>query len=404
MSVTPRRSLRTGLSVWESAPLLPVRYESMRADLSADVLIIGAGISGALAADSLSDAGLRVVVADRRPPVTGATPASTALIQYDLDLPLVRLAERIGAARASRVWQRARLAMDALHQRTRHLGIDVGFEQYDSLYLDGTVLCSGGLAREAEARRCAGFEVTLLEPPEVERRVGIKGRTAILSYDQLAADPRRLATDFLRAAVSRGTRIVSPADITTVAPSSDEVIAGTSAGPAIRARHLVFATGYEVPAGVPRAGHATASTWAIATRCQPRNLWPGRCMIWEASDPYLYVRTALDGRVVCGGEDEAFSDTAARDALLPEKTQQLEARLAALFTRLDPRARYAWCGTVGLSETGMPSIGPVPGMPHCFAVLGYGGNGITFSALAAQLLRNQIAGSGDPDGDLFAFR
>ncbi|HET9540559.1 MAG TPA: FAD-dependent oxidoreductase, partial [Candidatus Limnocylindria bacterium] len=84
MSVTPRRSLRTGLSVWDSAALLPVPYEPLRAELSADVLIIGAGISGALAADSLSDAGLRVVVADRRPPVTGATPASTALIQYDL--------------------------------------------------------------------------------------------------------------------------------------------------------------------------------------------------------------------------------------------------------------------------------------------------------------------------------
>ncbi len=139
--------------------------------------------------------------------------------------------------------------MDALHQRTRHLGIDAGFEQHDSLYLDGTVLCPRDLAREAEARRGAGFEVTLLEPPDVERRVGIRGRTAILSYDQLAADPRRLATDFLRAAVSRGTRLVSPADITTVAPSSDEVIAGTSAGPAIRARHLVFATGYEVPVG-----------------------------------------------------------------------------------------------------------------------------------------------------------
>ena len=238
MSVTPRRSLRTGLSVWDSAALLPVPHEPLRADLSADVLIIGAGISGALAADSLSDAGLRVVVADRRPPVTGATPASTALIQYDLDLPLVRLAERIGAARASRVWQRARLAMDALHQRTRHLGIDAGFEQHDSLYLDGTVLCPRDLVREAEARRCAGFEVTLLEPPEVERRVGIRGRTAILSYDQLAADPRRLARTSCappcRAAHASCPRPTSPPSV----PSSDVVIAGTSAGPAIRARHL----------------------------------------------------------------------------------------------------------------------------------------------------------------------
>jgi glycine/D-amino acid oxidase-like deaminating enzyme len=403
MTIAPHENLHTGLSVWQSRPLQALAHEPLRKDLVADVLVVGAGISGALVAESLSDAGLGVVVADRRRPVTGATSASTALIQYDLDLPLVLLAERIGADLATRVWQRVRLAMDALCQRARHLGIHARFERHDSLYLDGNLLNPRGLAREAEARRRAGFELALLEPPEVERYVGIKGRTAILSFDQLAADPRRLTTDFLRAAASRRARIVSPADVTAVSADASGVSAQTSGGPTIRARHLVFATGYEVPEGVPQTGHSTASTWAIATRRQPRNLWSGRCMIWEASDPYLYVRTGLGGRVICGGEDEPFTDQAARDALMPEKTRRLEARLAALFPGLDPRADYAWCGTFGLSELGLPSIGAVPGMPNCYAVLGYGGNGITFSALGAQLLRNQIVGNGDADADLFAF-
>ncbi len=42
-------------------------------------------------------------------------------------------------------------------------------------------------------------------------------------------------------------------------------------------------------------------------------------------------------------------------------------------------------------------------MPNCYAVLGYGGNGITFSMMAAQILRGMICGSGDPDSDLFSF-
>jgi glycine/D-amino acid oxidase-like deaminating enzyme len=42
-------------------------------------------------------------------------------------------------------------------------------------------------------------------------------------------------------------------------------------------------------------------------------------MIWEASDPYLYLRTTPDGRIICGGEDEDFSDEAARDRLLGRK-------------------------------------------------------------------------------------
>ena len=57
-----------------------------------------------------------------------------------------------------------------------------------------------------------------------------------------------------------------------------------------------------------------------------------------------------------------------------------------------------------MSATGTPSIGSVPKLAGCYAVLGYGGNGITFSMLAAQMLRGLIAGSGDPDSDLFSFR
>jgi glycine/D-amino acid oxidase-like deaminating enzyme len=45
----------------------------------------------------------------------------------------------------------------------------------------------------------------------------------------------------------------------------------------------------------------------------------------------------------------------------------------------------------------------VPGMKHCYAVLGYGGNGITFSMMAAQILRGHICGDGDADADLFSF-
>ena len=45
---------------------------------------------------------------------------------------------------------------------------------------------------------------------------------------------------------------------------------------------------------------------------------------------------------------------------------------------------------------------PIPGAKHCFAVLDYGGNGITFSAIAAQMIQRAILDLPDPDSDLFA--
>jgi glycine/D-amino acid oxidase-like deaminating enzyme len=318
-------------------------------------------------------------------------------------MPLTRLARSIGQQRARRLWRRSKLALDALRARVRHLGIDADRVERDSLYLEGDVLGRRALGEEAGARRRAGFEVTLLAADQVERRFGIAGRSGLLSYDSLSADPRRLAHGFLTAAVARGARLASPVDIVEIHPARGGVSAHTSRGRVVHARHLIFATGYELPKGVPRAGHSIASTWAIATRPQPRRLWPERCFIWEASDPYLYLRVGPDDRIICGGEDEAFADEPSRDALLPRKTATLERKLRALLPAVDARAAFAWCGSFGGSARGTPTIGPVPGMPHCYAVLGYGGNGITFAALAAQLLRAHVEGAPDPDADLFAF-
>ncbi|MBK7863863.1 MAG: FAD-binding oxidoreductase [Archangiaceae bacterium] len=367
------------------------------------MLVVGAGISGALVAEALSDAALEVVVVDRRAPVHGSTPASTCLMQSDLDTPLTELGARVGVARAARIWSRTRLALDALEQRCEALGLDAELAVRDSLYLAGNVLDADGLEREAKARRRAGIEVDLLGRAELKHRYRLHRSAALVSHHQLSADPVRLTHGLLAAAQARGARIFSPVELSSIAPHRAGVTALTRAGPRISARHLVYATGYELPRGVPAAKHSIASTWAVATRPQPRALWPTQALIWEAADPYLYCRTTPDGRIICGGLDEAFSDEAARDALLEKKTAQLERALARLWPECDPRAAFAWTGSFGTSTTGTPSIGRVPRLPNCYAVLGYGGNGITFSMLAAQLLRGLILGDGDADAALFAF-
>jgi glycine/D-amino acid oxidase-like deaminating enzyme len=403
VAITHTRRLRSGRSVWHARRLPALPERALTRDGKADVVVIGAGISGALVAEALVSAGLDVVIVDRRTALSGSTPASTALLQYEIDTPLSRLAGQIGLRRAQRIWRRSRMALDALRERTRQLGIDADCVNRDSLYLAGNLLDARGLAREAEARRRAGFEVAYLDAAEVRSRFGFRGRAALLGFDNLAADPRRLAAGYLVSAMAHGARLYTRTTVTAVQPARRGVGVTTADGVRLRARAVVFATGYELAKGVPRKGHRIASTWALATRPQPRALWPSECFVWEANDPYLYLRTTPDGRIVCGGEDEEFSDEASRDALLPSKLRTLQRKLRALWPACDPAADFAWCGSFGASRTGTPSIGRVPRMPNCYAVMGYGGNGITFSALAAQLLRTALTGGRDPDEDLFSF-
>ncbi|WP_033075493.1 NAD(P)/FAD-dependent oxidoreductase [Sphingopyxis sp. MWB1] len=404
-SATEHRDLRTGRSLWLDRRRPPLVIETLDKALSCELLVIGAGISGALIAEQMSDAGLDVAIVDRRGPVKGSTAASTAMLQYELDTPLSLMSARIGRARAEAIWKRSRLAVDALRERTERLGLADMVEgaTRPSLYLDGTILDARGLAKEADARRRAGFDVALLPPAEVEARFGIRGRHALLGDGNYTADPRQMAAAFLQVAQKRGARLFAPVDIIDIRPDAHGVTLATGGRPDIRARHVIVATGYERLKSIPRKGNRIISSWSIATRPQPGAIWPGAALIWEASDPYLYIRTTPHGTIICGGEDEEFADEARRDALIDEKAARLSEKLAALLPQIDAAPTYAWAGSFGNSPVGTPTVGRIPRLPHCYAAMGYGGNGITFSMMAAQILRGAIMGYGDSDAPLFSF-
>jgi glycine/D-amino acid oxidase-like deaminating enzyme len=400
--ITKPKDLRTGRSVWQERRPRSVPHRPLKRDIETDVLVIGAGITGAMMSDALSGLGLKVVIVDKRGPAKGSTTASTAMVLYEIDTPLTRLARKIGKPDAIRAWRRTRLAVDAIAARLCELGTpDVA--QRDSLYLAGNVLDAEGLSREHNARRAAGLASRFLDRRALHSHFGIKSDAAIMGYGDIAIDPRQTTLALLQAACEQGATIHVPVEIADIDAKKSRVIATTANDRRIHSRHLVFATGYEFPDQVPRKGHKINSTWAIATVAQPRRLWLGQCMIWEASDPYLYVRTTPDGRVVCGGEDEEFSEQAERDALLTPKTKTLQRKLRRLFPHLHNSVEFAWTGLFGESTTGLPTIGQVPDLPNCWVALGYGGNGITYSRIAADVIAGALTGRPDVDADLFDF-
>jgi glycine/D-amino acid oxidase-like deaminating enzyme len=402
-SATEKRDLREGMPVWLVAPGLGVACTPLTGSMKVDVVVAGAGITGALVALATSEKGLSTLVIDRRPPARGSTAASTALLQWEIDTPLIRLADKIGLARAGAAWRRSFSAVQALASLVHRHEIDCRFTPRQALYLPGNELDPAALLEEGRMRTSIGLPSLALSALELKARTGIDRPCALLSSQVADVDPVLMAEGVLAEARRAGCRIHAPCELAEVVPRLDKVEMGTRDGFEIEAKHLVFATGYELADGVPVHGHRRTSTWALATPPQHEALWAKRDLIWEAATPYLYVRTTADGRVVVGGEDEDFDNEETRDALLPAKTAALQEKLKALLPQIDVTADYAWAGTFGESDTGLPSIGRVPGMPNCHAVLGYGGNGITFGMIAAQVIAAQLLGESDADTELFAF-
>lgn len=401
-SATIHRQLRAGKPVWLASGRRPgVPHAKNPGAIEPDVIVVGAGISGALIADALVTAGKSVAVFDRRGPIQGSTPASTALLQFEIDTPLSRLSRKIGPDKAARAWWRSADGVEHLRSRILDLGLDCEFEERCSVYLPGDLLGLAGLKQEAALRRAAGLRSTMIGRKDLKTLTGVSRAGAILSYGTAEVNPVKLTAGLWRAATARGVKIYAPVEVDDVACFRDHVRVKLAGGRKIRAGSVIFATGYELVKFIKPEGYKIASTWAYATRIQKENLWPSRCLIWEAADPYLYARTNAAGRVIVGGEDEEFADAETRDRMLPEKIAAIERKLAKLMPKIDPTPAYAWCGSFGESPTGLPLIGQIPRHPNCYAVLGFGGNGITFSAVAAQLLQRQLCGLTDPDADLF---
>jgi glycine/D-amino acid oxidase-like deaminating enzyme len=405
MGLTRKRDLRDGDSVWSRYPVPRIWGTPLRRSLSTEVVVVGAGISGAMISQALTETGIRPLIVDRRrAALLGSTAASTALLQFELDTPLIKLSASIGRRKAEKVWIASRNAVNELRTRSHKLGIDAKFASRPSLYLAGNLLGADGLKREVAHRQRIGIASELLDRKALKHHFGIDRPAAILNHGNAEANPVELAAGFLRKAIRSGAHFHAPHDIVNIESNRRGSTLLTNDGISIQARYVIFCTGYELAIIVPATNHRVLSTWAIATRPQPQAIWPQRALVWEASEPYLYVRATADGRVICGGEDEDFADADKRNSLTPLKSKRLEKKLHRLFPRIDSRALISWTGSFGGSPNGMPTIGAIPGYRRCFAVMGYGGNGITFSMLATTLITAAVLGKKLSESKLFAFK
>jgi glycine/D-amino acid oxidase-like deaminating enzyme len=399
--LTQKRDLKSGLPLWLAQKPPPLNITRSIAGVHADVIIVGTGISGALIADALMQAGYSVLILDRREPMSGSTPASTTLLQFELDTPLIQLSRKIGKSDAARAWWRSAQAVRALRERIETLQIRCGFAERSTIYLPGNVLGINQLKREAMAREKLGLRSEFIGRQHLYDLTGMDKAGAILSHGNGEANPVQLVAGLWRRVLARGGQMAANIEVTEVEQTRSRVRLKTKDGQCITAKYAVFCTGYELMKFARPRDYKIISTWALATGPQPDKIWPSKNLIWEAADPYLYMRTTREGRVIVGGEDEFFSDEALRDKLIPKKIEAITRKAKRIFPNIDFTPDYAWTGSFGESPTGLPAIGPIKALPRCYAILGFGGNGITFSMLAAQLVTRHILGIKDPDADIF---
>ncbi|PEQ14062.1 hypothetical protein B2G71_00055 [Novosphingobium sp. PC22D] len=401
LALTEAHDLRTGSVPWREAEW-HVPHCNPFPSARVDVAILGCGIVGSVLAERLIDEGKQIAMFDRRPPGSGSTAASTAQVMWAMDVPMIHLARTIGEANAARRWRRVYQSVRTLGKRIDSLGLAEARSECPTVYLASNVLDEAGLAEEARMHRRHGLPSEFLAAEDVARRFGIAPRAAIVSQGGFDIEPVRVCHAMLDRVQKAGASLTWPVDVVALHPVDDGIIVEVGDGRRCHAGDVILATGYERPALFLPPAFRLHATFAIATPAGTAPLWREGAMIWEAADPYLYVRTDRLGRIIAGGEDIDLAEGGGRDGLIGAKAGRIAAKLEALLGTGPITVERKWAATFGSSPDGLPAIGPATGMPHLWLAAAFGGNGIAFASLGADILTRELNGSEDADRDGFS--
>lgn len=396
-------NLKSGMPFWLIKDGLPFTFPKLDKDIETEIVIIGAGISGALVRYYLLNAGVQCTMIDARTIGLGSTSASTSLLQYEIDTPLYKLIDMIGKEAAERAYQLCDYAIDELEKIAKKLKMHE-FERKKSLYYAAYKKDVPMLEKEFEARKEAGFNVQLLNEKQIYHQFGFKAPLAILSNQGAQTNAYALTHRLLQFKLGKHQDIYDRTPIVAIDTKKEGVLLKTETGFTIKAKKVIYATGYEIVEFIDKKIVDLKSTYAVVSeQYNEKKFWKDEVLIWNTADPYLYMRTTPDGRVLVGGRDEDFHNAAKRNKLIDKKTEQLTKDINTLFPDLHFKPEFSWTGTFGSTKDGLPYIGTYDKLPNSYFALGFGGNGITFSLIAAEIITDLILGKKNKDAAIFSF-
>ncbi|WP_432221217.1 NAD(P)/FAD-dependent oxidoreductase [Flavobacterium sp. TMP13] len=396
--------LKSGLPFWLIKNGLSKDYNTLDSDIETEVLIIGSGITGALVAHFLCEAGVNCVVVDRRMASTGSTTASTAQLQYEIDTFLFDLIEKVGEENAVKAYEKCLESIYTLEKIIKKLKIDGDFEWRSSLYLASDAKGFKDLEKEYKTRKKYKLPVTLLNQKQLKDKFNIDKKGALYNDCSAQIDTFKLCTALLNYhKKNSGLVVYSHTDVVKVENKKEHIIAITEKGHKITAKKIVAAPGFESESLLKEKVMQLNSTYVFVSKpLKEEDFWNEKCLIWETARPYIYVRTTKDNRIMVGGFDEDFQNPKKRDALMEQKNKAILKRFKKLFPDSKIEVDFYWCGTFGETKDGLPFIGEHKEHPNMYFALGYGGNGITFSVIAAEMIKDLYLDK-PTDSDLFAF-
>lgn len=382
-------------SLWHLANLNHP-YPILDHDTHADVVVIGAGITGLSTALRLAEEGLSVVILESGTVAGGSTGGSTGNLYSTLSAGLVPVREKWGDDVLREVVEARREALDEIERTVTRLGNDCDFHRRP-LYrvaaspADDTTLSN--LNREKEAHQAAG-----LETGPLDARLGtITLQNGFKIADQAQFNPLRYTQALADAATARGVRIFEYSRAKRIEWKGTRVECERGA---VRTDQVVHAS--HTPKGINLTQTAMTASLEYGTAVEVSQDTGADGIFWITNDQCSIRNYHHEGAdyLIAVGEKHKTGE--------PVHDDNCNERLFQYLRRHFPGASsvptHRWSAQQFSAPDGLPWIGPSPVAPNQYIATGFGADGLVWGVLAGGIISDAIVGKENRWAERFSSR
>ena len=381
---------------------VPKQYSYLTEDIETDVIIIGGGVTGSILGYYFSKSNINSVILEKHRIGYCSTSVTTSLLQYELDSNLNDLMEAITFKDVIRTYELGLEALGDIDNFINEHGNNCDYRKKDTLLYTSKKLEITEIHEEYRLRKENGFDVNFID--EKNNPFGFDVKAGVYCNNGGAQfNPYKYTHQLLEVSLNKGLRVYENTEVVKVNYENSGVQVETSYGHKVKGKIVIVATGYNTELFTKRNFGTKTTTFNIATKAVGEfSGWHNRVLIRDNNDPYNYLRTTEDNRIIIGGEDINFVPDIFNEKVAKEKYSILEQRLKGMFKDIkNIEVEYKYCGAFASTKDNLGFLGPDPDNNKLWYCLGYGANGILFAILGGRMLSNLYLGIHNEDLRLF---
>ena len=367
------------------------QYPYLTENIKTEILIIGGGVTGALALYQFLKKGFSCVLVDESRFGMCSTSITTALLQYELEDNFEDLMKKMSVSDVENAYTLGSMGLKEVEQILNDIGNDCDFEINDTLLLSNKTRDIKALQTEFEYRHAMGYPVKFYDemnnPTPFLLKAGVfteKGGARL--------NPYKFTIQLLESADGRA-RLFENTKINSLTCRKDKVLAKAQHGGCIIADKVILATGYDTILGTKRRFCKKQITYNIEA-APTEDMKDLKILARDNMKNYHYFRQIPGGNIIFGGSDTKLSMRGIQKKVSGRKYYELLDYLNNSFLEADENftLKKAVSGVFGVTPDNLGVAGFDKEQPNIIYCLGYGANGILFAAMGAKMLADECRG------------